>query len=457
MLCFAGDHALVIVDRGARAIDLAAGGERTLDVAADRVMGLAGFADQIWVAERDAAGGAALLRLGLDGQRLAAPLALPSAEGRWVASALSACAIWNGPDAATVSAAPLTTIAPLAERADLLVPYSPTRLAIVRGARVTFRTDGGARWTASALDPSVRIQDGAFLYDGSSLALVAAGRGGARTIVVLTTRDGVVQQRLSLAAAVSIHLAPRRGQALVQLDERRLVIVDLRFARTVGDYEHSEPIEAVAINASATGLVIATRDRTGALAVEQLAARELAPGATRVDDARTASPVVAVPPDAAAAEPGPEAAPAEPQPTPAPPVRFGVIDPPGLVPRSRALRAAPADARALLELERARIAALCYVATAHAWDQGRIAAAPGASLVRSCATWIASWSRTVRAGASSPEASGASRIVAPATSPSRPVADRLAPRSTATSPSVTPVVRSTVDRVASSSGVTRGG
>src|SRR5882672_5378082 len=106
MLRFAGDDVVVIVDRGARAIDLVGGGERELEITAERVLDVAGFPDQIWVAEHDAANGAVLIRLGLDGRRLAGPaLSLPSATGRWVPGTLSACAIWNGPAAAVVSAA----------------------------------------------------------------------------------------------------------------------------------------------------------------------------------------------------------------------------------------------------------------------------------------------------------------------------------------------------------------
>src|SRR4051812_36163887 len=114
MLRFAGDDLLVVVERGARAIDLAGSGERALEVTVERVLDLAGFPDQIWVAERDVAGGAVLIRLGLDGRRLAgAALPLPSAVGRWVPGSLAVCAIWNGPAAAVVSAPQSVTIAPI--------------------------------------------------------------------------------------------------------------------------------------------------------------------------------------------------------------------------------------------------------------------------------------------------------------------------------------------------------
>lgn len=125
MLRFAGDHVLVIADRTARTLDLARGEAHELEVAAERVIDIAGFPDQIWVAERDAAGGAALVRLGLDGRRLPGPTpALPSANGRWAPGALPTCAVWNGPEAAVVSAATSVTVAPIAERADLILPGS---------------------------------------------------------------------------------------------------------------------------------------------------------------------------------------------------------------------------------------------------------------------------------------------------------------------------------------------
>ena len=171
MLRFAGDRVLVIADRTARALDLAGGGEHVLEVAAERVIDIAGFPDQIWVAERDAAGGAALVRLGLDGRRLPGPSpVLPSANGRWVPGVLPTCAVWNGPEAAVVSAAASVAVAPISERADLIIPHSAARLAVVRGAQIAFRTGASARWVATVPDARLRVCDGAFLYDGSSLA-----------------------------------------------------------------------------------------------------------------------------------------------------------------------------------------------------------------------------------------------------------------------------------------------
>ena len=236
MLRFADDQALVVVERAVRTIGLSGGHDHELAVPAERVIDVVGFPDQIWVAARDDVGGAVLRRFTRDGQPLdGAPLALPSPLGRWVAGPQGACAAWQGAAPVIVSAAPNLGLTPLTERCDFVVPFSPARVVMARGINAMLRTAGGIRWSTSVFAPSVHVEDGAFLYDASSIALVGASGAGARSITVLTVRDGAVQQRLSVASGASIQIAARRGHALVQIGDRRLLLIDLRFARTVGD------------------------------------------------------------------------------------------------------------------------------------------------------------------------------------------------------------------------------
>src|ERR1043165_1396630 len=75
--------------------------------------------------------------------------------------------------------------------------------------------------------------------------------------------------------------ATRPGHALVQVGERRLLLVDLRFARTVGDYEHTDPIEGIAFNPSGTVLALVARDPGGGLGLIHLSPRELFSSAMR--------------------------------------------------------------------------------------------------------------------------------------------------------------------------------
>ncbi len=379
-----GTAGLVVADELVRYIDIGDATALTGDLAAteldrfagETVIDLAGLDRDagFWAVVRDERGRAWLSRYKIDGTRVGERIALASPAGRLLVAPQTGAVVWAGDRAVLVAAdsghAPLE----LEPDVDVAIPIGNGQHIAARGQSVALRSKGVERWSANVAAPGTRITDGALLADGASVALVASGATRPQAIVVIALRGGTVLRRFNLTDVTSVAFAARRGYALLIDGDRRLVLVDLRFAQRIGEYEHDHPIAAVAIDPTATRLAICHASPDGAAVLTCLVCR----------DAFAAKPAEASDADSASAAPrnganghvaaAPELDPI--MPPEAPPVdtptRLELRDPPALWPRPRTSKTERALALQLLEHERNVITTLAFRAIASAWDVGRL-------------------------------------------------------------------------------------
>jgi hypothetical protein len=380
-LAFAGDGALIVADdvvrlvqvSGARDDDEGEMPSRALPgVPADAMLDVAGFDDEVWAAVHEQRTGRSWLqRCRLDGSCLGQRIALPSATGLLIVSPQVRSMVWNSDPSLLVGED--GTCVTFEPGLDAVIPLGAARCLVARGASVTMRSKGVDRWVSSIVAPSHRVTDGTMLFDRSSAVLLVSGPTRPAAMIVIALRNGEVQRRFSLSDVTRVRFAALRGQALLVVEDRRLILIDLRFARTIGEYVHDHAIVDVAIDPTATRVAVYHHSAGGTAVLTCLQCRD----AFALDKLATAptDPVRAGAPSiaerlAVVPERDPVAAP-EPLPGPAP-ERLELRDPAALWPRPRTPQTDRVVTLQLLERERALIAALGYRAITTAWDVGRL-------------------------------------------------------------------------------------
>jgi hypothetical protein len=358
-LCFDADGlvAAIVVDRGVHLVDLA---DRASAVfhAIDRPLDVVAVGGELWVASATRLHRFDRDRKALETRELAGGdgVLYPTATGE-------PAALWSGAPLAIVSPSGAQTPIPLATEQELVLPISRSRWVVCLRDRVALRDLGTERWAIS-LGAGGRVVDGAVLFGGRAIALVVESGGALARMIVVGAHDGAIQHRLALHGIDRIRFARERGFALMRLDSRRLVVIDLRFGHVLREHAEDTPIVDLAIDGAAQSFLVRFGAAPDDVVLGSIRALVEGGGAPRVG-----------------AEPAIETTPIEPPappPTPDAAPFYRGNEPLGRVellsPRVQRARA-PLDAvLALLERYRELVSALAGGAIARAWDEGRISA-----------------------------------------------------------------------------------
>ncbi|MEO6777810.1 MAG: ATP-binding protein [Kofleriaceae bacterium] len=299
--------------------------------------------DQIWVANRDDQ----LVRYDVSGRALGEPIALPV-----VASPHLEPAPCGSPSAIVGGVSLLDdfgTMVRIELGDELAIPLTGRRHLVVRGARVTLPSG-----TSLTLAPGSTVSGGAVMQDGNTFVLAVA-HGGGRQLVLGSLSSSQILQRCSVPAT-TVHLATRRGHAIVQVAARTLACIELRSGRQLGAIELAYDVTDFAVDADGARVVV--RSERGDLEVHAIAehlARVTVP----------AAPVVAPEPVATHLASAPVALVASEAATPAPRM-LPVLQ--ALQPRARRPELDRGRARRALDSELRGIALLALRAIAAAWD-----------------------------------------------------------------------------------------
>ncbi|HEU0036426.1 MAG TPA: ATP-binding protein [Kofleriaceae bacterium] len=382
------DHLVVASTDGLHVVDVR-GRDAPVRFAIDRVHAFTAMGDELWVVAGESP---QLTRYALrTGEALDAPVGLSSlgTDSRLVRAAGAPAAVWLGETAMTIAKQGAGVVArELAPDVELVLPVSATRALWCQRHAVSLREGTSTRWTATPAREG-RIVDGAILSDGRSAAFVVQ-KPGSQAIIVIGLRDGTVLHRINLAGVSPVRFAARRGVALVLSEQRRLVIVDLRFGRITVDHEVDRDVAELAIDEAGQQVALRIGDRFGD--VEQITVRDLA-AATKLgampappvepslhvaqeedepvvdgDAATNGHPVAETTAAAVARAPDPFAS----------TVELGVIE--GLAPRVVREPATPEETRHILGVHRELALSLVALAIARGWDEGRIAFPNSSSL-----------------------------------------------------------------------------
>jgi hypothetical protein len=301
--------------------------------------------DQVWIATREEQ----LVRYDLSGRMIGEPIALPSVVTPHLEPA--PC----GSPSAFYGELSLVDDFGTLVRLDLgdalAIPFTGRRHITVRGTRVTLPSG-----TSTTLAPNTAVLGGAVLQDGKSFVLAVA-QGSARQLLFGSLSSGQIVQR-SAVPTTNIHVATRRGHAIVQVSPRTLWCLELRSGRQLGAIELAYDIVDFAIDPDANRLVV--KSERGDLEVHDVAEHL----------ARTAAPVTgtieviepAVDQDVATIAPTLPVI-AAPPPTPR---MMPVLH--ALQPRPRRPEVDRGRARLALDHELRGIALLALRAIASAWD-----------------------------------------------------------------------------------------
>jgi hypothetical protein len=222
--------------------------------AAGAVRALALLGQQSWVVVGEPA---ELHRLTLDGEPIGAGLPLP-----WVGEAPrllvidEQAALWVDREATEVR---------LERGALRLRPggAAPAELVVLGQAQWLAAHDGRL-WLhgpsgAAAIDCALELGGGRLL-DGAPIA----GDGAAllvdgddeQSLIVIDLANGRVRQRMRTSGALRARFAPSRGHAVLQLDDDRLQVIDLRFGAVLADHRHPARIRDFALDASGERLLV---------------------------------------------------------------------------------------------------------------------------------------------------------------------------------------------------------
>ncbi len=221
--------------------------------------------DQLWIGTRDEQ----LVRYDLGGRMIGEPVALPPVVTPHLEPAPcgSPGAVYGGlsfvDDFGTLVRVDLGE--------ELAIPFTGRRHITVRGPRVTMPSG-----TSTTLAPNTSVLGGAVMHDGKMFVLAVA-QGSGRQLLFGSLSSGQIVQR-SVVPTMNVHVATRRGQALVQVAERTLWCLDLRSGRQLGTIELAYDIVDFAFDPDAVRLVV--KSARGDLEVHDVAehlARSVAP------------------------------------------------------------------------------------------------------------------------------------------------------------------------------------
>ncbi len=360
------DHLVVASVDGLHVVDVR-GREAPVRIAIDSVHAFTGIGDELWVV----AGGPAQLRRFVlkTGQEVEKPIPVspPQGDARLIRASGAAAAAWFGSPPQTIARHGRDIVVrELPTDIDIVLPVTATRVLQCQRHALSLREGSTTRWSV-AQNRTDRIIDGAVLGDGRSAALVVQ-RTGSQAINVIGLRDGSVLHRINLNAISPVRFASRRGVALVLTEQRRLVIVDLRFGRITVDHEVDHDIGELAIDESGQQIALRIRDPFGD--VQQVQVKDLI-AATKLGSV----PEPSVESSLHVEQELPEVAPAaveQPPPDPfAGTATLGAIE--ALVARPRYEPPTPEQTRHVLAAQRELALSTVALAIARGWDEGRIA------------------------------------------------------------------------------------
>ena len=260
-------------------------------------------------------------------------------------------------------------------------PLDGKRLVIARGRELRVRDAGQGDVSASALPGGEGfVVAGGALFGGRALALLSGNNGVSAFDVVRP--GGSLIHHIELPHSGACALAEARGLALVAAADGRLVAVDLRYGRVLG--EETAPIEVADLAVDANGRFVTLagfRSEGGPLRVLHIpytdlfgARRGVARPPAAAIDAGAGEPVVAQPAEPAPARPVRKAAREVSAPLPIPDVPLYALGPRARRPHAKpppGVRPYESPGEHLsdtLDL----VAAWAARAIADAWDSGRL-------------------------------------------------------------------------------------
>ena len=362
------DHLVVASSDGLHVVDVR-GRDAPVRIAIEGLHAFTGLGDELWVI----AGSPPQLQRYLmrTGEPIEGGVAVSPAgnSSRLVRAANAAAAVWLGSTAVTLARQGREIVTrELAADVELVLPVTATRTLWCQRHTLSLREGTSTRWSATPAREG-RMVDGAILSDGRSAALVVQ-RAGSQAILVIGLRDGVVQHRINLAGISPVRFAARRGVALVLSEQRRLVIVDLRFGRITVDHEVDHDVGELAIDESGQQVALRVGDRFGD--VQQISVRDLASASNfGAAPAPPIEPSVHVEQEEVPATNGAAVGPpVAPDPF-ASTARLGSLE--VLAPRPLQEPATLEETRLVLAAQRELALSMAALAIARGWDEGRIA------------------------------------------------------------------------------------
>ncbi len=218
-----------------------------------------GFADQLWTV-RDTV----FERWSLDGAPIGVAKPLAGHDGVLVPAAVGPhAALWSAqPPCALIEDGASVLVGP-APATGLAIPLTGRRWIVASGARVTAPSG-----LSCELPTGSRVVAGTVVLDGSAVAVIAE-RPAARDLAIIGLANGRLLLHRPLSGA-QIRIAARAGIAVVQAEPRRLVILELRSGRVLGEHATAFDLADLAIDPDGTNLAL----RGGPSHVELLAMRD---------------------------------------------------------------------------------------------------------------------------------------------------------------------------------------
>ncbi|HWO25864.1 MAG TPA: hypothetical protein VNO30_44320 [Kofleriaceae bacterium] len=214
-------------------------------IAIPGVQAVAAFADQIWVATR----AGALIRLARDGHRLDEHALPADPEGVLIPTTIDGpSALWAARESVLL-VDDLGSLAIIPSHIDAGIPIARRRFAHYAGPCVTLPTG-----RSTTLRSGHRITGGCVLGEGTSIAVIAEHDRG-RELAVLALPSGCQLQTVSLPPG-TVRIAARRGLAVVHAAARRLAVIDLRAACSLGEVVVDGDVADVAVDPDGDRLAI---------------------------------------------------------------------------------------------------------------------------------------------------------------------------------------------------------
>ena len=233
----------------------------TRRIAVPGVIAATAFADQLWLAHGEVP---VLERFDPSGARIGAPCSLPVGAGSLIAAAAgTAAALWtSSPAIALLDEGGVIKTMP-APATDLALPLTGRRWVTATGARVVAPSG-----LSCELEPGTRVLAGAIVLDGTAAAILTERTGG-RALVVVGLANGRLQLRQPVPSA-PLRVAARRGLVAALVEQRTIVVLDLRSGRVLG--ELALPGEITDLALAPDGEHLAVRDAVDAVELVELRA-----------------------------------------------------------------------------------------------------------------------------------------------------------------------------------------
>lgn len=251
-------------------VELPEGEERPLPGGGERggfdgLRSFAGFEDELWVVAGTEA--LRLHRFSPRGEPVGQPLPLSGevSDGRLETAPFgAAAALWTGSSPCEVRFDGGRLVAePIAPGADLLLPLSPgKRLELREGVLVRREGDAEVALPAAVFAAGDVVQAGAVVLDERSAAVLVR-RDEVVWLLAIALPSGLVQHRLKFAAVRAARFSSARGHAVLQLDERRVTVVDLRFGRSLKTWDEPSELLDFAVDPLGRSLVLRRSDGAG--------------------------------------------------------------------------------------------------------------------------------------------------------------------------------------------------